>query len=234
MANDEDTGGARAPDEPASGRVRMVNLKGDQLTFLTPPEDQDRSGGVGGWNETARPLHRPSHWWGGTPNDTLTLPLMIDLAEQTGTVEGRLATLYERFGRPVGDDDEPPGIMLLGDVLERDKRITWKLDEVSIGAKRFDPAHVHKLLGVRLSLSLSRLTTAAEIERVTVRRTRGPKGGKRRQRTIRTQKGETLRGLAVRYLGSSSEWTSIRKWNPKLKRTDPDARLRGGLKVLLK
>jgi hypothetical protein len=162
------------------------------------------------------------------------LPLLWDLTVQ-GTdpsIETRLRRLY-RMGRPLEGEDQPPGIVVLGDVTEYDKGITWKLDDVSLGAKSWRSDAPREMRSLRVTVSLSRLVEAVEVERLTVRRTRD-QGGNRRQRSVRTRRGDTLRGIAVRELGSAAAWKDLRTWNPKVGKTDPDAPLRANLKLVIK
>jgi hypothetical protein len=218
-----------------SGMVRVLTTRGgdDGINCLVVG-DPDRGGGVGGWEEVARPLRRPSHYWAGAPNDTCSWQLAWDLTVQSGrSIEDRLTGL-RAMGRPRGDEEEPPGIMVLGDVPRPDLGVLWKMDDLSLGARRYRPDAPTVLAFLAFTLTLSRLTEPDEVEAVHVSRSR-TRAGKRKQRVYRTRKGDTLRGIAVRELGLPSGWADIRKWNPKaFKKVDPDTPLRANMRVVLK
>jgi phage protein U len=218
-----------AEARPRGGMVKLVPSRGSALT-VTINGDPDGAGAIGGWESSERPLRRPARWWKSQPEDTLSLPCLLDLHATGGpSLERRLDVLYA-MGQ-AGDEDEPPIIRLLGDVTPREQRVRWVLQGISRGRRLWTPAGA--LRRVELTLELEGYDGLDTIKPVQVKRTRT--SGKRRARVIRTQAGDTLRAIAVRQLGQSSEWKRIRSWNPRtFKSVDPDAPLRAGIKVTLR
>jgi phage protein U len=222
----------KTPDttRPKPGRVRLAPENGASALTMLLDGPPDRGGGVGGWQSTERALRRPARWWQGQPEDTLSLPCIIDVDHVGGpALERRLDALYA-MGQP-DDSGEPPTVLVLGDVpTQATKR--WVVQSITLGDRlyRSDGA----LRRQKLTIELEGYAELPSIKPVTIKRTRDAKGT-RRARTIRTRTGDTLRAIAVRQLGESSHWKRIREWNPKqFKRTDPDAPLRAGIKVKLR
>jgi hypothetical protein len=215
---------------PRSGMIKLVAATGAQLTLIRNG-DIDGSGGVGGWQTSERVLREDADWWKSIPKATRSVPCLLDIDGIGGpSLERRLEVLYA-MGQPV-DDDDPPAIRLYGDIDPFARARRWKLDDIHLAAQLFledDPAALRRQ---ELTLELSTWAPARGVSRVTVKRTRDSHG-KRRRRTIRAHTGDTLRGIAVRQLGSSGDYKLIRSWNPKLKRVDPDAPLRAGTAVVL-
>jgi hypothetical protein len=191
----------------------------------------DRGGGVGGWEVSERVLRPPADWWRAQPKSTISLPCMLDIHEQEGpSLETRLKRLYA-MGQPRGDDPPPP-VWLVGDVPTA-RTQWWRIDDISLGERIFRTNPLGHLRRQELTVQLTEFVEATGVPKVTVRRTRDSKG-RRRVRTIRARKGDTLRRIAVRELGSASAWTDLRSWNKKLRRVDPDAPLRAGSQITLK
>lgn len=215
---------------PRSGMIKLVSATGASLTLIRNG-DLDGGGGVGGWQDSERVLREDADWFKSTPKGTRSVPCLIDLDAIGGpSLERRLEVLYS-MGRPDGDDD-PPAIRLYGDIDPIARRLKWKIDDIKLGAELFREEATDELRRQELTLELSTFAEARGVSKVTVRRTRDSKG-KRRRRTISAKRGDTLRAIAVRQLGSSGDYKLIREWNPKLKHTDPDAPLRAGTKVVL-
>jgi hypothetical protein len=216
---------------PPSGTVKLAASNRTQITMiLTGPPD--RAGNVGGWETSERVLRPAADWWKTQTKGTISLPCMLDIdaLKRSPSLEDRLHLLY-RMGQSVAGQD-PPAIRLFGDVPAAHKQ-TWKLDNISLGDRLFRPDMPTALRRQELTVELSELVQATGVEKVSVKRTRDD-AGKRRRRNIRTRRGDTLRAIAVRQLGASSEYRHIQDWNPKFKHTDPDAPLRTGLLVTLR
>ncbi len=217
---------------PRSGMLRLIaDDDGGPLTFIIAG-DPERSGGVGGWESSERVLRKPVDWWRALPKDEATWPLLLDIDAIGGPdLERRVEILYA-LATPYGDEP-PPGIRLSGDVPAHDKKILWKIDNVTLGARLWRPEAPRKLRRIAVTLQLSSFDQADPVRRATLRRTRDRRGV-RRQRTINAKQGDTLRSIAVRQLGSAREWRKIKQWNPKLRKIDPDAPLRRGTDVILR
>lgn len=216
---------------PRSGMVKLVSATGASLTLIRNG-DLDGSGLIGGWQGSERVLREDADWWKSTPKGTRTIPCLLDIDAIGGpSLERRIEVLYA-MGQPVDDENDPPPLRLYGDVDPIARARRWKLDDIKLGAQLFLEDSPTELRRQDLSLELSTFSPAPGVTRVTVRQTRDSHG-KRRRRTIQARKGDTLRAIAVRQLGSSGDYKLIRSWNPKLKRVDPDAPLRAGTKVVL-
>lgn len=210
--------------------VKLVADSGAALTLIRNG-DLDISGLVGGWQQSERMLLEDADWWKSSPKGAISAPLMLDIDAVGGpSLERRLTVLYS-MGQPV-DEDDPPGLRLFGDVPAPLRQLTWKMDDVKLAAALYREEAISELRRLELTVELSTLAVATGVTGVTVKRTRDSKG-KRRRRTISARKGDTLRAIAVRQLGSSGDYKKIRDWNPKLKHLDPDAPLRAGTKVVL-
>lgn len=212
--------------------VKLVPTRGSSLTLILTEDDLGRSGDVGGWQDSERVLRPPAHWWKSTPGGLMSPPCLLDLDEIDGpSIERRLEVLYA-MGQPTHDFDDPPGIRLYGDVDPIAKDRLWKLDDITLGKRNYRPDAPTFLRQQWLTLQISTLTAAKPVGPVRLKATRSK--GKRRTRTITAKQGDTLRAIAVRQLGSSGDYTLIRQWNKKLARTDPDAPLRAGTKIVLR
>lgn len=235
----QSTGGVTAPKKangaqdtarPRAGMVKLAPNNGASPLTLILDGPPDRGGGVGGWNSTDRALRRPARWWGGQPEDTMSLPCILDIHATGGpSIERRLAVLYAMA--TAGDEVEPPTVLALGDVPD-DATKKWVIQNIALGERLYQ--RDGSLRRQQLTIDLEGYDPLPSIKPVTIKRTRDAKG-KRKARVITTKKGDTLRLIAVRQLGQSDAWKSIRTWNPKsLKNTDPDAPLRAGIKVTLR
>lgn len=218
--------------QPPSGMIRVTGPRGLTVVLIVMG-DPDRSGGVGGWEQSERMGRVAADWWKMPGKPTASWPLLLDADALPGekSVDDRLRTLY-LLGQK-HRDDPPPGVRLSGDVPAQDRRITWKIDDITLGARLYEPGFERALRRVAVTLAVSSLNDVDVLEEVSVRPTRG-RGGKRRARQVRATAGDTLRGIAVRELGSSGEWAKLREWNPRLKKVDPDEPLRRGTRVALK
>lgn len=217
---------------PGRGRLTLHPSVGEELTFLVVGEPS-RTGGAGGWVTIERALLPDVHDFKSTPRVSESWPVMLDIDELPGpSIEARLARLH-RMGTPRAETDEPPRIRISGDISPLDRSLRWKLDDVNYGRMLFDPDDPDSLRRITMTLEISELEKVDTVSPVKIHRTRRT-SGKRRQRTIRTKSGDTLRSIAVRQLGSSTQWRKIREWNKNVKRADPDAPLRPGTRILLK
>lgn len=220
---------------PRPGMVTLQPSRGSDLTLILngPP---DRAGGVGGWQPVERALDRPASWWQGLPQDTMSLDCTLDVDAVGGPdLERRLRVLRD-MGLP-GDEDEPPWLTVDGDVWDSDRNIRWVVVDVKLGERLLSSgvgtrAAAGKLRRQQVAIDLARYTEVEEIRPLRIRRSRRATG-KRRARTYRTRKGDTLRAIALRELGDVTMWRDLRKWNASVRKADPDMTLRAGLKLVL-
>lgn len=213
-----------------SGVYQLRPNRGKPVTLLNdgPP---DRAGGVGGWETSDRMGSPPGRWFSGQAVETMSLPCILDRHEQKGhtTVEDRLSALYA-MGR-AGRHAHPPHIRVLGDIRPFDKRLTWIMQDISLGDRSMlEPGVIRQQ---HLTISLEGWYGIPHVTSASVKRTRNG-SDKPKTHTIHTRAGDTLRAIAVRELGGSGRVSDIKSWNARFKRTDPDAPLRAGIKVLIK
>lgn len=219
-----------------SGFLRLYAATNQVVVDVIVMAPPDRSGSVGGWQSSERVGRDNASWFGSTPDGTVSQPARLDLAVQPGPpLETRIAQLYA-MGQPSGDVDDrrpPSAIWLFGDVPDPGYRGAWKLEDLQLGNRAFRPEQPNALLWQELTLQLSTYTATPAVAPVTVKATRD-RAGRRRQRTVVARRGDTLRRIAVRELGSSGQYAALREWNKKIARTDPDAPLRPGLHLTIK
>lgn len=214
---------------PRGGMVRLIPERGSELTLILNKEP-DRGGGVGGFEPVERSQRRPAKWWKSIPDDTMSLDCTLDLDAIGGpAIERRLRVLRD-MGLPSDDGDDPPSIKLLGDVWDDDKNVEWVMSNWTLGARLWMPDGT--LRRQQVTVDLERFNDLAEISALRVRSTRTR--NRRRRRTVTTRAHDTLRSVALRELGDATRWADLRRWNNKLKRTDPDIALRAGTHVAIK
>jgi len=216
----------------STDRVTLVPDRGSQLTLLLA-DDPDQALPVGGFEKSER-LHRPSTSYFKAPSDAqTTLSLAIDLRLVEGPSMARRLQVLEEMGTR-GDEDEPPKLKVICPRLPRLVPRTWVIAPggLRLGAQVIEDG---ELVRQAVDLTLDQWVRGEEIEAVRAGRTRKSASGKRRRRTIKTRKGDTLRAIAVRQLGSAGQWTLIREWNKKrFEKTDPDLPLAAGIEVVLR
>lgn len=212
------------------GIVRLDPSRGPSLRLILNAAPE-RSGGVGGWEETERTARRPTQWWKSLPGETMSLDCTLDLdAIPSGlSIERRLRILKAMGMHDEGDD--PPTIKVTGDIWSADRALTWVMTNWSFGERLYQPDGTLRRQAV--TIDLARYIDVADIKPLRIKSTR-TKGKKRRTRTIVSRKGETLRACALRALGSASRWKDLKKWNKKLKKIDPDLRLRPGTHIKIR
>jgi phage protein U len=214
---------------PRPGMVKLAPDNGGSVLTLLLDGSPDRGGGVGGWNSTDRALRRPARWWGAQPEDTMSLPCILDLYVTGGpSIERRLEVLYAMG--TAGTGDAPPTLLVVGDV-PTSATVRWVMQNITLADRMYNADGT--LRRQSLTVELEGYAPLPSIAPVSIKRTRTA-GGKRKARVITTKKNDTLRLISVRQLGQSDAWKSIISWNPKFKGTDPDAQLRAGIKVTLR
>jgi hypothetical protein len=223
-------GGDVAP-RPGMVRIAPSNPRKDLPVILINASPPDRNGGVGGWETVERPLRRPSKWWKAPPVSTMTLHCLIDATaiRQRLSVEHAIERLYSLGGDPDRTGDPTP-VRLDGDVMPRDKRIDWVIQDITLGERLYQRGGA--LQRQALDIELEEYVAVPDIEPIKVKATRD-KAGRRKRFSLRSRQGDTLRTIAVRELGSASEWSKIRRWNPKVRKVHPDDPLATGTRIVI-
>jgi nucleoid-associated protein YgaU len=237
--------------QAAPGMVRIapanaaLAARTDLAVILINMDDPERGGGAGGWQTVERPFRRPVKWWQAPELSTMTLHCAIDRTAiaQRLSVEHAIERLYSIAADPSseltgsagsgGASDDPTPIRLSGDVMARDTRIDWVIQDIALGERLWARGFGFPVLQRQLvDVTLEEYVPAPTIEAVKVQRTR-PTSGSRSKHTITTKQGDTLRAIAVRELGDPDDWTKVRDWNPALKKVHPDDPLATGTKVTI-
>jgi hypothetical protein len=232
-ATDQPKPSAPAPPAPKlppeSGTIVLYPSRGNSVVVLVT--NVTRSGGVGGWQTSPRPGQRPGRWFDSPPVDVMGIDGMLDLYECAGPsdIEHRIADLYGMGMR--GTAEEPPTITLRGDIRPGDRTRIWVLQDIALGERYYRAPGV--LRYQTLTLSLEGYASMPLVAKASIKRTRANGAAAPRTRYIRTVKGDNLRTIAVKQLGSSNQYVQLRQWNPKFAKTDPDQPLKAGLLVVL-
>lgn len=215
--------------EPRHGLITLVPSVGSKLTLVINA-DPDQTVAVGGWESSARIGRPAAKWWRAPGDGSLELDLAIDTRLVGGPSMARRLEVLAAMGKKSKGREHPPGIIIVGgDLPLVDGK--WVMQTLALGARTvLDGQHVRQ----HVSVGLEPHEPVSAIEPVRQGRTRSSLGAKRRRRVIRSVKGDTLRAISLRQLGTVSEWRSIREWNPALRKVDPDAPLRTGTKVVLR
>lgn len=211
---------------PASGLVSVIGEQVGTVTLiLTGPPEYSPS--VGGWENIDRIGSTAASWWKQKPLATISLPCLLH-TRVTGPVEASLAQL-EKIGQRVADRD-PSRVKLRGDIPPSAAGAAiWRVDAMPYSSREYRSDAEQLLWWQEVTISLTQFS-AGTIARAGGLKTRS-NSGQRNRRVISTRQGDTLRKIALRELGSSSDWKLLRSWNKKLAKTDPDASLATGVKV---
>lgn len=216
--------------QPPSGTVEIIPTRGNSVLLLLA-EPPDRAGGVGGWQTTERMFQRPARWFQAPPVDTMTISGILDRDEHARghTIKTRLGWLYDMAR--AGKQDEPPIVKLWGDIAPYDQRLKWVVQDITLGDRIMSGAGTFVLQHV--TVALEGYDALPRVAKASVRRTRATGGAAPQRRVIRTLKGDTLRTIAVKQLGTSGQYTLLRQWNKQFAQTDPDQPLKPGLLMVL-
>ncbi len=112
------------------------------LTFdLT--DDEEISGGVGGWEVLDRPRRTPVLGWTGTPTRTLTIPLVVSGIDAAGvgvhTAVDGYCQIIESWGKPHRLTQEPPVLMVAG-LARVPTSDRWVIQGITWGTYLMGPA----------------------------------------------------------------------------------------------
>jgi hypothetical protein len=200
-------------DDPAANLVLRLGTEPPKVT-----------GGLGGWEVTARPRQVAMTTWAGTEPFQVSLSLMLDGYAADSSVERSLRRLVT-VAR--GDDESPPGVVRVTGI-PLPVEAGWVLEAVEFA----DPilrgtATRNGASGERLRQPLT-LTLREYVPPSYLQLRKGAlAGAKTKTRVVTARKGETVAHLARR---QHCKWTELRALNPKLIRKANQA-LKAGTKV---
>jgi hypothetical protein len=176
-------------------------------TVLLAPDAPKLTGGVGGWETTARPQQVSMTTWGGTEPFELKVQVMLDgwTAHKTREPASQEPLIRELLTAGRGDDESPPGIFTLDGIpsLPAD-------DWVLTGAEPGDPIRRGDMHRVRDTYTLTFLEyvppTYLQLRKGALQ------GAKDKTTVITVKKGDTPRRIADKRKLSS--WFILRQLNP--------------------
>ena len=193
----------------ATWTLKPINPAGVVLT-LELAGDATQAGGVGGWEEVARPRREAALEYSGTPARTLTVPSLLDGFAGGTSVEQRVNRL-ESFGRRTATTSEPPILRAAGPIPHGSRK--WVIDDLEWGeeSRHKNGNRIQQFVVVTLKEYLSSdviVTSTAK------------KSGAKKARTALVLASDMPAGLprvAQRKLGAASKWPSIAAINKNRK-----------------
>lgn len=200
-----------------AGYLKEIRPKtGKILRFQYDPEQCELTGGVGGWNETARPRHVAGTEYGGTPLYRVSFMLMMDGYVAGKSIEPSIA-LLEGWGQPHSNSKEPSVLQL---VYATYSRLRWVIDDVQVSStlRRGDGHRVQAWVQVNLIeyRGLTSHATAVDSVRAQIIANNDATGNSHKNPTTTTYtvvKGDTLMHIAAKKLGNASRWKEIATLN---------------------
>lgn len=186
-----------------------VSIIADELNLQVVAlldDDAESTSGYGGWEEIERVGRKPITAFRGSPTLKKTLPIILDGYMKREPVD-ELMRAIERMARSE-DEQEPPTVRLVGPVRHADR--SWVLTEIDWGEvirRSPDGAYLRQ----HAVLSFTEFVDAKTAISKPGKRPKGKKKSKARRH--RVKKGETLRTIASKYLGSPKRWKEIADLN---------------------
>lgn len=211
-------------------RVRVTcTATGLNQEFLLAPDAPSSSGGVGGYEEVARPKNSAMSRWTGRPLAQLTLPLMLDGYVDEESVEAEVDALLE-LGRDSDDPTTPSQVVSLdGPLVWADHVPEWAVVDVQLGTSVYEN---DVLLRQPVTLVLLEHVPADLIEITPGMPGTGAAKRKKKRKVYVVKKGDTLKKIASKMYGKKA-----RKEMPDLKKDnairDPNKQLKPGRKIKL-
>lgn len=187
----------------AHGTVRITcDDPQKDLVVLLGTDPPKITGGVGGWDVTARPRQVGMTTWGGVEPFQVDLSLMLD-GHATGTsVESQLGDLVA-IARGDNESDGPGLAVITGIELPARR---WVIESMDFGDALLSAA-----TGERTRQALG-LTLREYVPPSYLRVTRSAvKGSRGKTKTLRAKHGDTPAKMAQR---QRCQWTEIRELNP--------------------
>jgi hypothetical protein len=171
------------------------------IVVLLGPEPVKVTGGLGGWEVTARPRQVGMTTWQGNEPLQVSLSLMFDGWSMRASVEEPLRQL---FTVARGDDESPPGIVdVEGIVLPADR---WVIENVDYGEPILDPATMERYRQP-MTVTLREYVPPTYLQQ----RKTALQGVKGKTKVITVRKGDTPANIARR---QKCKWTDVRALNP--------------------
>ena len=193
--------------------IKLKNLDdGQQVSALNGEEDPDITG-FGGWETKDRPKDSPVTVWRGSPSVRMVLDLVFDGFSSGESVRSDCNQLQSWAWPTSSKSTRTARIQATGELIPLGAGRVWVIDDLNWGEGIADGS---LLLRRQVTVSLLEYQ-APDLAKV-----------KTVSSSYKTQKGDTLRKIASKLLGSSKRWTEIRDLNPKLKLRDPSRRLKPG------
>lgn len=183
------------------------------LTLLLGAEPPKITGGLGGWEVTARPRQVGMTTWQGSEPFQLSLSVMLDGYATSTSVEDPLRQLVA-VAR--GDDESPPGVVTVEGIPSPAPE--WVLEALEFG----DPILSASAERVRQPLGL---TLREYVPPTYLQLRKGAlQGAKGKTRVVTARDGDTPAKVARR---QHCPWTELRDLNPTLVRKANQALKRG-------
>lgn len=198
------------------GWLKQVKPKSSAIVrFQHDPEQCELTGGVGGWNEVARPRQVAGTEFTGTPLYKLTFTLQLDGYIEGRSIEGEIAQ-YESWGQ-AAPGKEPAVLQLHYGIYDR---LRWVIQDV-VPTETLRRSDGHRVQAkVQLSLleyqGLTAQRTAADSVRSTIIAANVASGQTHKNPTLSTYtvvKGDTLMLISAHKLGNANRWKEIASLN---------------------
>lgn len=188
-------------DDPAADLVLGLGAEPPKIT-----------GGVGGWEVTARPRQVGMTTWQGSEPFQMQLSVMLDGHSTDTSVEPTLRKLVT-IAR--GDDESPPGVVSI-------TGIPMPADDWVLEALEFGDALLRSADGARVRQPLG-LTLREYVPPSFLQLRGGALAGKGKTKVMTARKGDTPAKIARR---QECKWTELRELNPTLVRKANQALVR--------
>lgn len=185
----------------------------DHEVWAIVHEEAVPSGGVGGWEEVARPGRRPLTVWRGPEGLRLTLPLLLDalnVGDNGGeSIEQDVRALYSLAGYDLSGfpgAKEPPVIRMDGPLPLRRDHNRWVIESLEWGdsLRRNDGPRVRQFVTV----TLLQFTEDDRVERL-------DRAKEDKHPTYRSHPGDTYESIAKKKLGSKRYGGKLARLNDK-------------------
>lgn len=217
-------GGLLPAPAPIRGRVTLFAPEtGGRVTgrYSEPPQVIAERSANGAWQPLPRLKRLPLSSWSGPQGVKIQAKIRFDGLDTGTSVAPQLRDLRELQDRLPGDDaaDRPPYLLVVGYVPGHYGKVRWQIDDLQVSEdEHLDGRCVQALATITLAEWES-----SEID-VRVQHTRTAAS------TYRWRKGDTLRRVAKRELGSGGEQAqkAIRDANPgkRFARIEPGDRIK--------
>jgi len=184
---------------------------GAQVKVLRGDGPPKMVGGLGGWQQVARPRRTSLTQWIGCEPYQMDVPILFDGWHDKTSVEDDIRRLAKMATG--ADYSPPPTVIIQGAVPVSDA--TWVIDNIDWGDEVYWEETVQgKTYRLRQDAVVHLLEYQAE-ERLKITITKSLPNT-----YVVHRAGETLRSIAKAMYGNGKRWTEIKKANPKIR--DPN------------